>query len=144
MKATYVAALGAAAVAAVMSSVVLASTPVGGDSGSGADTPRLGCPEKPLALGRDAPAPATEAALSEARALYGPKHDRPVADGAVRARVAGVRGVQVRRMCGKLVFRRTVVVSLRFPQLRESASLSSGVVFVARLADGYHVWLVAH
>jgi hypothetical protein len=128
-----IAALAAAAVAVVMSSGVLASDP-----------PRLGCPDKPLPLGRDAPAPATLAALSEAGALYGPDHDRPVADGAVRARAAGVRGAQVRRTCGRLVFRRTVVVSLRFPKLRESASLSSGVVFVARLADGYHVWLVAH
>src|SRR5919108_1171122 len=111
MKATYVAALGAAIVVAAMSSVVLASTPVGGDSGSGADRPTLGCPKTPLALGRNAPAPATEAALSEARALYGPKHDRAVAEDAARARVAGVRGAQVRRMCGRLVFRRTVVVS---------------------------------
>jgi hypothetical protein len=140
----YLAVLGTAAVAAAMSSVVLASAPVAGDSSSGADPPRLGCPKKPLALGRDAPAPATVAALSEAKALYGPDHDRAVADGAVRARAAGVRGLQVRRTCGRLVFRRTVVVSLRFPQLRESASLSSGVVFVARLPDGYHVWEVAH
>jgi hypothetical protein len=47
-------------------------------------------------------------------------------------------------MCGTRVFRRTVVVSLRFPELRGSASLGGGVVFVSRLSDGYHIWQIAH
>jgi hypothetical protein len=133
----------AAAVSLAVATSVLARTDRAASAGSGAADKR-DCPASPLRLGRAAPAPATLAALAEAPRLYGPKHDRPVADGAVRARAAGIRGTHVREMCGRRVFHRTVVVSLRFPELRESASLGSGVVFVSRRTDGYHVWLVAH
>jgi hypothetical protein len=50
----------------------------------------------------------------------------------------------VRHQCGAKVARRTVVVQLLFPKMLPSASLSEGVVFVARFPRGYRVWEVAH
>jgi hypothetical protein len=118
---------------------------VGARATSSGDAPRAqACPGATLRLTLDAPAPATEAAIAEAPDLYGPHHDRVRADVAARARDAGARGRQVKAMCGRTIQRRTVVVSLFFPELRFSASLSQGTVFVSRFADGYHVWYVGH
>ena len=61
---------------------------------------------------------------------------------AKRASAAGPRGAQVGRQCGAKAKARTVVVELRFPRMAPSASLSEGVVDVARFAGGYHVWAV--
>jgi len=52
------------------------------------------------------------------------------------------RGSYARVKCGRRIQRRTVVVSLEFPALRPSASLSQGTVLVSRTTNGYHVWSV--
>jgi hypothetical protein len=103
------------------------------------------CPEGALRLTRDAPAPAIVAALTEASGAYGEiDTERARVNVAARATSAGARGRMVRRMCGRRVARRTVVVDLFFPAMLPSASLSQGTVFVSRVADGYHIWFVAH
>lgn len=43
-------------------------------------------------------------------------------------------------LCGAAVANRSWVVFLFFPKLKWSASLSQGVVFVARTTAGWHVW----
>ena len=63
---------------------------------------------------------------------------------AKQATVAGPRGVQVGLECGAKARARTVVVELRFPRMLPSASLSEGIVDVARFARGYRVWAVVH
>jgi hypothetical protein len=60
------------------------------------------------------------------------------------ANAAGPRGSEVAHQCGKKMQGRTVVVELRFPKELPSASLSEGILFVARFKRGYHVWEVAH
>jgi hypothetical protein len=60
------------------------------------------------------------------------------------ATAAGPRGGEVAFQCGKKIQARTIVVELRFPKERPSASLSEGVVFVSRFTGGYQVWEVAH
>jgi hypothetical protein len=96
----------------------------------------------PLRLGLDAPAPATEAARTAAPNIYGVERVR--ADVAARATHDRERGRQVKTMCGRFLYRRTVVVYMTFPELLPSASLSQGIVFVSRFEDGYRVWFVAH
>jgi hypothetical protein len=55
------------------------------------------------------------------------------------------RGGQVRHECGHLAWRRTVVVYLDYRAEHPSASLSEGVMFVARFhGRGYRVWQIAH
>jgi hypothetical protein len=119
---------------------------VAGDATAAGETQRSrDCPESALQLTRDAPEPATVAALAEAPDAYAEVDtDRARANGAARATNAGARGRMVERMCGKRVQRRTVVVELLFPDMLPSASLSQGTVFVSRFADGYHIWFVAH
>jgi len=63
---------------------------------------------------------------------------------AKRATVAGPRGVELGGECGAKARARTVVVELRFPRMVPSASLSEGIVDVARFAWGYRVWAVVH
>jgi hypothetical protein len=99
------------------------------------------CPTKALRLKDASIAKATRAALRAAPRIY--DVDRAVAMLAARAR-ASQRAGQVRRMCGKKIVRRTVVVGLRFPGLLPSASLSQGTLFVARRLAGHYVWFRAH
>jgi hypothetical protein len=106
------------------------------------------CPRKARPLPPDALAGATRAALREAPSLYGgpggiDTRDRR-ATRATLARIAGARGRQVQRQCGRRVQRRTVVVDLEFPRMLPSASLSQGTVFVARVGLRYRIWEVAH
>jgi hypothetical protein len=61
-----------------------------------------------------------------------------------RSAFAGARGREVRYLCGETMAARTVVVTMRFPKMLPSASLSQGVVFVARFPRGYKVWYIAH
>ena len=103
------------------------------------------CPKKPRPLHANGVARAANRALREAPDYYGAQ----AAEGAkvVSASVspaAGVRGRQVKKECGRRVYRRTIVVELFFPAMRPSASLSQGTVFVARLRNGYKVWERAH
>jgi hypothetical protein len=106
------------------------------------------CPQTARPLPADALAGATRAALRQAPSLYGgpggiDTRDRRATRAAL-ARVAGARGRQVRRECGRRIQRRTVVVDLEFPHMLPSASLSQGTVFVARVGRRYRVWEVAH
>jgi hypothetical protein len=103
------------------------------------------CPKHALRLPGIGVADAAEQALNEAA------HDYRGADtrhaqvlSADRSAFAGARGSQVRQQCGAKVARRTVVVQLLFPKMLPSASLSEGVVFVARFPRGYRVWEMAH
>jgi hypothetical protein len=103
------------------------------------------CPEGAPRLTRDAPAPATTAALAEAPSAFREiDTDRARVNAAARATQGRPRGRMVKRMCGRRVERRTVVVELLFPEMLPSASLSQGTVFVSPFADGYHIWFVAH
>jgi hypothetical protein len=54
------------------------------------------------------------------------------------------RGGYARVKCGRRAQNRTVVVSLDFPAMRPSASLSQGVVLVSRFAGEYRVWALLH
>jgi hypothetical protein len=101
----------------------------------------LQCPTKALRLKDASIAKATRAALRAAPRIY--DVDRAVAMRAARAGVSPRAG-QVRRMCGRKIVRRTVVVDLRFPELLPSASLSQGTVLVARRFAGHYVWFRAH
>lgn len=103
------------------------------------------CPTGALRLPADGVARAAEQALDEAAAVYRGVDTRgALVQAADRSAFAGPRGRQVRGECGADVARRTVVVQLLFPRMRPSASLSQGVVFVARFPHGYRVWQVAH
>jgi hypothetical protein len=119
----------------------------GSDDASGQPAPDT-CPRGAQPLPPGALAPATRAALRQAPRLYGgPRgidtRDRRATRAAL-ARVAGARGRQVLRQCGRRAFGRTVVVDLEFPRMLPSASLSQGTVFVARFERRYRVWEVAH
>jgi hypothetical protein len=136
----------AAFVAGAVIAMLVLVTPGFGDGVAHDTTQRSpDCPTDALRLTRQAPAPATVAALAEASRAYGEiDTDRARVNVAARAASAGARGRTVRRMCGGRVARRTVVVELFFPEMLPSASLSQGTVFVSRFADGHHIWFVAH
>jgi hypothetical protein len=103
------------------------------------------CPAGALVLPGSGVEQAEKAALRAAASAYrglNTKGARVVS--AKRATVAGPRGVEVGRECGMKARVRTVVVELRFPRMLPSASLSEGIVDVARFARGYRVWAVVH
>jgi len=103
------------------------------------------CPKNALRLPSAGVAHAAEQALKEAASDYPGVNTRGArVEAADRSAFAGPRGGEVRSQCGAAVARRTVVVQLLFPKMLPSASLSEGVVFVARFAHGYRVWEVAH
>ncbi len=101
------------------------------------------CPNHALPLPADALAGATRAVVAEAPRLYRGKDLRGM-------RVTSAQFEDTRRngyaraTCGKRAHRRTVIVWIRFPAERPSASLSQGRVAVSRFTDGYHVWAVLH
>jgi hypothetical protein len=103
------------------------------------------CPAGILPLPADAVQHAADRALADAAKLY-PGVDTRGAEvmAADRSAFAGVRGREVRTLCGPKVATRTVVVQMLFPRMLPSASLSQSVVFVGRFAHGYKVWYVAH
>jgi hypothetical protein len=141
-------------VAAGASAAVLVGVPLGAlqatGTGGGSPARQAGsaCPQEARPLPADALAGATRAALREAPSLYGGPRGIDTrgrrATRAALAQVAGARGGQVRRECGRRVQRRTVVVDLEFPRMLPSASLSQGTVFISRLGRRYQVWEVAH
>jgi hypothetical protein len=103
------------------------------------------CPVGALVLPARGMTQAAKAALAAAASSYrglNTKDAKVVS--AKRATVAGPRGVEVGRECGLKARARTVVVELRFPRMLPSASLSEGIVDVARFAQGYRVWAVVH
>jgi hypothetical protein len=127
----------------------LTVSPVPATAGDDSAQPAFGtCPRGAQPLPPGALAPATRAALRQAPRLFGgpdgiDTRDRRATRAAL-ARVAGARGRQVRRQCGRRAHARTVVVDLEFPRMLPSASLSQGTVFVARIEQDYRVWEVAH
>jgi hypothetical protein len=105
------------------------------------------CPKLQMRpLPGDAVARAALAALDQAPAVYrGTKLDGIRVTGAILARLDDSgRGGYARVKCGRRAENRTVVVNLEFPAMRPSASLSQGVVLVARFAAGYRVWAQLH
>ncbi|HZU12158.1 MAG TPA: hypothetical protein VFB58_04900 [Chloroflexota bacterium] len=62
---------------------------------------------------------------------------------AINSFVAVYRGIAMHR-CGSTVAGRSWVVLLYFPHFKPSASMSEGVVYVARTLGGWHVWYVYH
>jgi hypothetical protein len=103
------------------------------------------CPTNSLLLPGNGVARAAEQALDEAAFDYqGLDTSRARVQAADRSAFAGPRGAQVRQQCGAKVARHTVVVQLLFPRMLPSASLSQGVVFVARFPRGYRIWEIAH
>jgi hypothetical protein len=128
----------------VSSATVAAASRDGAASGPVAHTAAT-CPENAHRLPANAVAGATNRALRAAPRLYGGLDIRGrFVTAAARAPFAGVRGTQIRRECGRRVWRRSVVVELQFPRMLPSASLSQGTVFVALVRDRYRVWEVAH
>lgn len=102
------------------------------------EAPSVRCPRAALSLGRNAIAPATEAALKAT------KRGDPQVVGARLAGRDGERGPIARTWCGKRIQARTVVVYIDLRAYRASASLSQRVAFVSRFASGYRVWAVPH
>jgi hypothetical protein len=103
------------------------------------------CPRNALRLPAAGVARAAEQALKQAASDYpGVNTHGARVEAADRSAFAGPRGGEVRSQCGAAVARRSVVVQMVFPKMLPSASLSEGVVFVARFAHGYRVWEVAH
>ncbi len=69
---------------------------------------------------------------------------RPLVTSAALATADTGRGPIAKRECGRRVWQRTVVVSIRLRAFAPSASLSSRVSFVGRFKTGYRVWQIAH
>lgn len=61
----------------------------------------------------------------------------------VKTTVTLYRRIATRR-CGPTVASRSWVVFLRFPKIKRSASLSYGIVYVARTTAGWRAWYVYH
>lgn len=104
------------------------------------------CPKLAMQrLDADAVARATSAALAEAHAVYrGTNLKGMLVTKAVLARLDPARGGYARVKCGARARARTVVVYVEFPAMRPSASLSQGVVLVAKFAGTYRVWARLH
>lgn len=113
----------------------------------GTETP--GSPQRECAKGAgplpgDAIGDAADAAYREAPDQYGEiDTSKRRVEGAVRATFDRDRGPIVKKKCSRKTWQRTVVVYLTFPRM-PGASSSQAVVFVARFADGYHIWYRAH
>ena len=98
------------------------------------------CPSMVGNLGPDAIARATDAVLRDAATVFRAKKRRGMR--AVSAELASDenRGSYARVTCGRRVFNRTIVVTMRFPAERPSASLSSSTVLVSAIRGRYRVW----
>lgn len=100
------------------------------------------CPNaSPLDPGPNAEAEARAASTAAVPKLYGSyRLDGWQIKDAYPA-LPGVRFGQIAYgMCGDQVGSRTWVVELEFPAVASSATLSQGVLFVARFQDGWSVW----
>lgn len=109
-----------------------------------AESPSQRCPRHAQPLGAAAIARATDAVLADAGALFRGKDLRGLR--AVNAQIAARdnRGSYALAVCGRRVFRRTAVVTVEFPAMEPSASLSSSTVLVARVRDRFVVWETVH
>jgi|SRR6516225_7837138 hypothetical protein len=104
------------------------------------------CPkQRPQRLPGNALAGATLAALNEAHLIYrGVDLSGMRATEAILAADDPARGGYAGLHCGHLVQSRSIVLYLQFPALLPSASLSEGVVLVARFSGQYRVWAQLH
>jgi hypothetical protein len=125
-----------------------ASTPPAEQSPTSTPTPAViggvhatDCPSA-LPLGNDINE-ALGAVLADPWELY-PDIDTKGATGTAKIAsedASGYGGIAI-QACGEAVADRTVVVTLHFPAMDPSASLSTGVVFVSRDDSGWLVWRV--
>lgn len=105
---------------------------------------KASCPgAPPQALPSRALGAARTAALRQARTIYKSLDLTGARARAAFATHAGARGAFARK-CGSRVEDRTVVVFLSFPAMKPSASLSQGVLLLARFSGGFRVWAVLH
>jgi hypothetical protein len=122
------------AVAAVVAIALAAS------GAAGSRTAALGCPRGALPLtGANPIGPAGAAALRREDASA-----KPQVRGATLATLDSARGNQVIRQCGRSIAARTIVVYVLRRAYLPAQSVSQGVFFVSRFANGYRVWQVAH
>lgn len=89
--------------------------------------------------GTNAIGPAAAAAVSFVNG-----RSRPQVTSAVLATRDTERGRSAKYECGMRVWQRTVVVYVTARAMLPSQSLSQGVYFVGRFANGYPVWQVVH
>ncbi|HZQ64101.1 MAG TPA: hypothetical protein VFA66_02600 [Gaiellaceae bacterium] len=108
-------------------------------AGAGAGRASAHCPTGILPVEPDSVATAALAALRREDAK-----SRPLVTSAALATSDTARGSIAKRECGRRVWQRTVVVSIRLRAFAPSASLSSRVSFVGRFKTGYRVWQIAH
>ncbi len=122
--------------------------PAPGGGGTGGGPSASVCPKQTrsaLSLSADATKKAARAALAAAPERYKGLNVKGAKVLWSRlATKAGPRGSEVAHQCDRAIQAKTVVVELRFPRERPSASLAEGVVFVSRFKGGYQVWEVAH
>jgi hypothetical protein len=98
------------------------------------------CPGTALPLtGTNPIADATEAALRRV-----PVNQKPQVRGALLASADQLRGPQVRMQCGARAAARTIIVYVLRRASLPAQSAAQGVYFLARFANGYRVWQVAH
>jgi hypothetical protein len=115
-------------------------------SASSAQRAATECPRGTRTLPPDAVAGATRSALAQApRVFRGTKlKGMRVISAATSAAAAGSATRYARTKCGPRIQRRTVAVSLEFPAMKPSASLSQGTVLVSPTRSAYVVWARLH
>ena len=99
----------------------------------------VACPRGLLAPGRNAIGPATAAVLRVV-----PRKEDPQVVSAALAPNDLTRGRQARVECGRVVWRRTIVVYFTRRAYLPAQSASQGVAFVGRFRSGYRVWELVH
>lgn len=119
-----------------------ASAPAAAPAVSAIPATPADCPTGADELPPDAVARAADAALAAVPKLYDPEDTAGAQVTASTRATSSPRGAQVEDTCGAQARERTVEVAFLFPELLPSASLSQGVVFVARFGDDYRVWRV--
>lgn len=97
------------------------------------------CPRAALPLKANSVAGAARLALHSEH-----RRDRPRLIFSALAAQAGARGSEVRHVCGRRAWHRTVVVAITLRRFLPSASLSDRVSYVARTRHGYTVYALGH
>jgi hypothetical protein len=102
------------------------------------------CPSGALPLGGDADAAVRAALAAYVQKMQPDPSETEGATGTAKVATddaAGYGGMAI-QACGDEVAANTFVVTLHFPALEPSASLSNGVVFVSREESGWLAWSV--
>lgn len=118
--------------------IVTAALAVSGAGGSSRSS-TVACPRGALPLLANSIAPASRAALAREK-----PSSRGQVTGALFASTDTERGGPARTQCGRLIWKRTVVVYIDLRAFHPSASLSERVSYVARFRRGYRVWQIIH